>query len=100
MSVERGATARCNEYDVSFLCGVAVDMVHLSPVTFQVAFDIVDPSSVNIQVNLPSFILLVQGVIQQCILSTARTWGLRQSVGPPETESDKSYKKVRRTEAD
>ena len=54
MSVERGATARCNEYDVSFLCGVAVDMVHLSPVTFQVALDTVDPSSVNIQVIPPS----------------------------------------------
>ena len=50
MSVERGATARCNEYDVSFLCGVAVDMVHLTSVTFQVVLDTVDPSSVNIQV--------------------------------------------------
>ena len=56
MSVERGATARCNEYDGSFLCGAAVDMVHLSPVTFQVALDTVDPSSVNIQVNPPPFI--------------------------------------------
>ena len=46
MSVERGATARCNEYDVSFLCGVAVDMVHLSPFTFQVIIGTVDPSSV------------------------------------------------------
>ena len=53
MSVERGATARCNEYDGSFLCGAAVDMVHLSPVTFQVALDTVDPSSVNIQVIPP-----------------------------------------------